>query len=174
MQWYERIGNRIRLRDLHILMAAAQAGTMAKAAAELGVSQPAVSKAIAETERTVGVRLLDRSPKGLVPTEYGDALLRRAVKVFDELKQVVEELRFLADPATGQLRLGCSESMTAGLLPAIIEHLSSRYPKITLHAAQISFAPLQFRELRERTVDLVLGRVPWPLPDRDLDGAVLL
>jgi DNA-binding transcriptional LysR family regulator len=174
MQWFERVGHRIRLRDLHILMAAAQVGTMAKAAAELGVSQPAVSKAIAEIERTVGVRLLDRTPKGLVPTEYGHALLRRAVKVFDELKQVVEELRFLADPATGQLRLGCSESMTAGLLPAIIEHLSSRYPKITLHAAQISFAPLQFRELRDRTVELVLGRIPWPLPDRDLDGEVLL
>ncbi len=174
MQWYERVGNRIRLRDLHILMAAVEAGTMAKAAVELGVSHPAVSKAIAETERTVGVRLLDRSTKGLVPTDYGRALLRHAVNVFDELKQVVDELRFLADPTTGQLRLGCSESMTAGLLPAIIEYISSRYPKITLHAAQISFATLHFRELRERTVELVLGRIPWPLPDSDLDGALLL
>jgi DNA-binding transcriptional LysR family regulator len=155
-------------------MTVAEAGTMAKAAVQLGVSQPAVSKAIAETEQTVGVRLLDRTAKGIVPTNYGRALLRRAVNVFDELKQVVDELRFLADPTTGQLHLGCSESMTAGLLPAIIEHVSSRYPKITLHAAQIPFAPLQFRELRERTVDLVLGRIPWPLAERDLDGAILL
>jgi len=164
----------MRLRDLHILMAAVEAGTMAKAAVALGVSQPAVSKAIAETERTVGVRLFDRSTKGLVPTDYGRALLRHAVNVFDELKQVVDELRFLADPTTGQLRLGCPESMTAGLQPAIIEYISSRYPKITLHAAQISFATLHFRELRERTVELVLGRIPWPLPDTDLDGALLL
>jgi DNA-binding transcriptional LysR family regulator len=173
MQWYERIGNRIRLRDLHILMAAVEAGTMAKAASELGVSQPAVSKAIAEIEQTVGVRLLDRGKKGLVPTEYGQALLRRAVKIFDEIKQAADELRFLADPTTGQLRIGCSESMTAGLLPAIITYISGLHPKIVFHAAQISFAPLHFRELRERTVELILGRIPWPLPEADLDGAVL-
>ena len=118
MQWYERIGHRIRLRDLHVLLAAVEAGTMAKAATELGVSQPAVSKAIAEIEHTVGLRLLDRTTKGLVPTEYGRALLRRAANIFDELKQVVDELRFIADPTTGELRIGCSESITAGLLPA--------------------------------------------------------
>lgn len=174
IQWYERLGHRVRLRDLHILMAVVEAGTMAKAAAELGVSQPAVSKAIATTEQAVGVRLFDRSAKGLVPTEYGHALRKRAAAIFDELKQAAEELRFLADPTTGQLHLGCSESMTAGLLPAIIEHMSSRYPKVTLHVAQMNFVRLQFRELRERTVELVLGRIPWPLPERDLDGSVLL
>jgi len=173
MQWYERIGHRIRLRDLHVLLAAVEAGTMAKAATELGVSQPAVSKAIAEIEQTVGLRLLDRTTKGLVPTEYGRALLRRAANIFDELKQVVDELRFIADPTTGELRIGCSESITAGLLPAIIEDMSNRYPKIVFHAAQISFAPLEFRELRERVVELMLGRVSWPLPERDLDGEVL-
>ena len=81
MQWHERIGHRIRLRNLHILLAAVEAGTMAKAAAALGISQPAVSKAIGETEQTLGVRLLDRTTKGLVPTEYGQALrhnIRRA------------------------------------------------------------------------------------------------
>src|SRR5688572_4648237 len=148
MEWYERIGNRIRLRDLHILMAAVEAGTMAKAASELGVSQPAVSKAIAAIEQMVGVRLLDRGKKGLVPTEYGHVLVRRAVTIFDEIKQAADELRFLADPTTGQLRIGCSESMTAGLLPAIISYISGLYPKIKFHAAQISFAPLHFRELR--------------------------
>jgi DNA-binding transcriptional LysR family regulator len=173
MQWHERIGRRIRLRDLHVLMAAADAGTMAKAAAELGISQPAVSKSIAETEQTLGVRLLDRGTKGLVPTEYGRALLQHAVTVFDELRRAADELHCLADPTSGQVRLGCSESMAAGLLPAIIAHMTNQYPKITLHAAQISFAPLQFRELRERAIDLVLGRVPWPLPEGDLDGAAL-
>jgi len=155
-------------------MAAAEAGSMAKAACELGISQPAVSKAIAETEQTLGVRLFDRGTRGLVPTDYGRSLLQHAVRVFDELRQAADELRFLADPTRGQVRVGCSETMCAGVLPAIISHMSSRYPKITLHAVQISFAPLQFRELRERTIDLVLGRIPWPLEESDLDGAVLL
>jgi DNA-binding transcriptional LysR family regulator len=154
-------------------MAVAESGTMAKAAGDLGISQPAVSKAIADTEQTLGVRLFDRGKKGLVLTDYGRSLLQHAVRVFDELRQAADELRFLADPTTGTVRVGCSESMCAGLLPAIIAHLSSRYPKITLQAVQISFAPLQFRELRERTIDLVLGRIPWPLEEVDLDGTVL-
>ena len=147
---------------------------MAKAAGKLGISQPAVSKAIAETEQTLGVRLFDRTTRGLVPTDYGRSLLRRAVRVFDELRQAADELRSLADPNSGQVRVGCSETMCAGALPAIIAHMSRRYPKIILHAVQISFAPLQFRELRERTIELVLGRIPWPLEGRDLDGVVLL
>jgi DNA-binding transcriptional LysR family regulator len=154
-------------------MAAAEAGTMAKAAAKLGISQPAVSKAIAETEQTFGVRFFDRGSKGLIPTDYGQAVLRHALRVFDELRQAADELRFLADPTSGQVRVGCSESMCAGLLPTIIAHISSHYPKIALQAVQISFAPLQFRELRERAIDLVLGRIPWPLDEADLDGTVL-
>src|SRR5690242_11300590 len=136
MQPHERLGHRIRLRDLHILMAAAEAGTMAKAAGDLGISQPAVSKAIAETEQTLGVRLFDRGKKGLVLTDYGRSLLQHAVRVFDELRQAADELHSLADPTTGTVRVGCSESMCAGLLPAVIAHISSRYSKITMQAAQ--------------------------------------
>lgn len=174
MQWYERVGRRLRLRDLYTLLAVADAGTMVKAAAQLGVSQPAVSKAIAELEQTVGFRLLDRTKNGLVPTDYGRVLLRRATVVFDELKQGVDELRFIADPTSGELRIGSSESMTAGLLPAIIGSLSAEYPKIMLHVAQTSFAPLDLRDLRERTVELVLGRIPSLLQEADLDSEILM
>lgn len=174
LQWHERIGRRLRLRELHILLSVVDAGTMAKAAIQLGVSQPAVSKAIAELEQTFGVRLLDRTKNGLVPTDHGRVLLRRATVIFDELKQGVDELRFISDPTSGELRIGSSESMTAGLLPAIIESISTQYPKITLHVAQISFAPLDLRELRERTVELVLGRVPSALQEPDLDSEILM
>lgn len=174
MQWHERIGRRLRLRDLHILLAVVDAGTMVKAAAQLGVSQPAVSKAIAGLEQTIGFRLLDRTKNGLVPTDYGRVLLRRATVIFDELKQGVDELRFIADPTSGELRIGSSESMTAGLLPAIIETISTQHPKITLHVAQISFSPLDLRELRERTVELVLGRVPSLLQEPDLASETLM
>jgi DNA-binding transcriptional LysR family regulator len=63
---------------------------MAKAAAEFAISQPAVSKAIADMEHTLGLRLLDRSRNGIQPTAYGRALVRRGVAVFDELKHGVE------------------------------------------------------------------------------------
>jgi DNA-binding transcriptional LysR family regulator len=78
MDWTDRIGRRIRLRDLHILLAVEQHGSMARAANSLAVSQPVVSKVIADLERTVGVRLLDRDRHGAEPTIFGRALLTRA------------------------------------------------------------------------------------------------
>jgi len=84
MQWSERVGRRLKLRDLHILLAVAKSGSMGKAAAELAISQPAVSKAIADVEHTVGLPLLDRGPQGIKPTLYGRALLQCGVAVFDE------------------------------------------------------------------------------------------
>src|SRR5215468_10629121 len=76
MRWSERVGRRIKLRDLHILQAAAEAGSMAKAATELAISQPAISYAIAEIERNLGVPLLDRTSQGVAPTAYSRALAR--------------------------------------------------------------------------------------------------
>jgi molybdate transport repressor ModE-like protein len=67
----DRIGRRVKLRDLHILMTIADTGSMAKAAAKLGISHPAVSKTISDVEATLGVRLLDRGTQGAVLTAYG-------------------------------------------------------------------------------------------------------
>jgi DNA-binding transcriptional LysR family regulator len=87
--WDTRIGRRIRLRDLHVLLTVVQRGSMAKAAQHLSITQPAVSKSIADLEHVLGVRLLDRSPQGIEPTTYGNALVRRSLSVFDELRQGV-------------------------------------------------------------------------------------
>src|SRR5258705_13359648 len=77
MHWDHRVGRRLTLRDLNILLAVADAGSMAKAAKRLAISQPAVSRAIADMERTLKAPLFDRSPKGIEPTRYGRALLQR-------------------------------------------------------------------------------------------------
>src|SRR3977135_1296010 len=98
MDWTERIGRRIKLRDLHILLAVARTGSMGKAAADLAVSQPVVSKAISHLEHALGLRLLDRSPQGVEPTMYGRALLKWSVAVFDELKQSVRDIESLGGP----------------------------------------------------------------------------
>src|SRR5213596_414624 len=111
MRWETRIGRRLKLRDLHILLAVAQCGSMAKAAAQLGMSQPAVSKAIADMEHTLRVRLLERSPQGVEPTRYGEALIRRSDAVFNELGQGIKEIEFLADPTVGELRIGATDPL---------------------------------------------------------------
>jgi DNA-binding transcriptional LysR family regulator len=173
MQWHDRIGRRLKLRDLHILLAVVQRGSMAKAAAELAISQPAVSKAIADMEYTLGLRLLDRTRHGIEPTTYGRVLIKRGTTIFDELKQAAQELDFLADPTVGELRIGSSESMAAGLLPAIIDRFSREYPRVVLTVAQAVFATMQYRELRERSVDLLLGRNYAPFAEDDLESEVL-
>jgi len=172
MQWHERIGRRLKLRDLHILLAVAQHGSMAKAAAALAISQPAVSKAIADMEHAVGLRLLDRTSQGTEVTTYGRALINHGTVIFDELKQAAQELEFLADPAVGELRIGSSESLAAGLLPAIIDRFSRQYPKVTLTVAQAVVATAHYRELRERSIDLLFVHSP-PIEEQDLQSEVL-
>lgn len=113
MRWSDRLGRRIRLRDLHIFQAAAEAGSMAKAATELAISQPAVSYAIAEMERILRGPLLDRTSQGVAPTTYGRALLDRSIIVFNELRQGINEIECLADPAVGEVRVGTTPPMSA-------------------------------------------------------------
>src|ERR1700680_1789555 len=167
MDWADRIGRRIRLRDLHILLAVAERGSMAKASAHLAISHPVVSKTISDLERTLGVRLFDRNSQGVELTTYGQALLKCGVTVFDEMRQGLRQIEFLAAPDSGELRIGCSEITMAGLLPAIAEDFSQQYPRIRLHAVLATTAALQFKELRERNIDLLIVRLPRPFLEDD-------
>jgi len=169
----ERIGRRLRLRDLHILMSVARCGGMGKAAAELAVSQPAISRAIADMEHTFGVRLLDRTAQGVEPTLYGRALLKWGAAVFDDLRQGVKEIEFLADPAAGELRIGGTEISTAGLIPAVIDRLTRKHPRIVFDVAQAQSVELQYRDLRDRNIDLILGRMVTPTAGDDLNCDIL-
>lgn len=169
MQWVDRVGRRLKLRDLHILLAVVQHGSMAKAAGELAVSQPAVSRAIADIEHAVGLRLLDRGRNGIEPTVYGRALVARGRVIFDELKQGVEELSYLADPTVGDLRIGSTESIAAGFLPAVIENFSREQPRVRLNVVQAVMNAQHYRDLRERSIDLLLGRIPTQFDEDDLD-----
>src|SRR5688500_990994 len=86
LNWDARIGRRVRLRDLHILFSVVQCGGMGKAAIHLGISQPAVSEAVADLGAALKVRLLDRNRRGIQPTAYGEALLKYGRAAFDELR----------------------------------------------------------------------------------------
>jgi DNA-binding transcriptional LysR family regulator len=168
-----RIGHRLRLRDLHILSAVVQWGSMAKAAGQLGVSQPSVSEAINKLEAGLRVRLLDRSPKGVEPTLYARALLRRGLVVFDELRQGIQDIELLSDPTRGEVRVACPETLTAGFVPAIIDRLSRQHPNVVVHVTHASASNLEMRELRERRVDVMLGRIGGPVADDELNSEVL-
>lgn len=168
-----RVSRRLKLRDLHVLSTVVQWGSMAKAASHLAMSQPAVSVVIANLENSLRVRLLDRSPRGVEPTIYARALLKRGHVVFDELSQGMRDIEFLSNPAVGEVRVASSEIFAAGLLPAAIAGSSRRYPSIAVHVVQANTETLEFRELRERTVDILLARMHELPPQDDLDVEVL-
>ncbi len=158
IQWEQQVGRRMRLRDLFVFLTVVEYGSMAKAGAKLGVSTPSISEVIAALERAVDARLLDRSPKGVVTTPYGEALLVRARAAFDELRQGIRDIEFIGNPNAGELRIGCPESITAGVLLPILQHLTKLYPHVRYHVQQVQQPTVEYPELLERKVDLVLAR----------------
>jgi DNA-binding transcriptional LysR family regulator len=148
---------RLKLRDLHILDVVADAGSMAKAAPLLAMSQPAVSRAIGEMEHALGVPVFDRTSAGVELTAYGEVLRRRAVNVADEINQGLGELTFLSDPTLGEIRIGSTEPMTA-LVAAIVERMSAAYPKVAFMMAAADTFVLH-KKLREREIDIAITRM---------------
>jgi len=157
IDWEDRIGRRLRLRDLHVLSTVVQHGSMAKAAQTLRVTQPAVSKVIADLEHMLGVRLLDRSPQGVEPTIYGHALLDGGRNAFDELNQAVKNIEFLANPTVGEVRIGATVALGSGFVVAVLDRLSRRYPGVVCHLVAAE-SGTGYQALEDRKVDLVVSR----------------
>ena len=168
MQLSDRIGNRMKLQDLHVLMTVVQAGSMGKAAQILNTTQPNISRSIGELEQALGVRLLDRHRQGIEPTKYGRALLDCGAAVFDDLRQGVKNIAFLADPAAGELRIGTTTFLAASFVSALVDRLSRRYPRIVFHLVT-GYTETLHRELAERNVDLLIIRGSGPIADPRYD-----
>jgi DNA-binding transcriptional LysR family regulator len=149
----------MKLSDLHVLMTVVQAGSMSKAAALLNTGQPAISRSIADLEHALGVRLLDRTRQGVKPTEYGSALFDGGTAVFDDLRQTVKNIEFLADPTVGEVRIGCNPFLAASFVSAVVDRLSRRYPRMVFRLLT-GFWETQRRELTERNVDLLITARP--------------
>jgi DNA-binding transcriptional LysR family regulator len=163
----EQVSRRLKLRQLEVFVAVVQRGGMAKAAADLRITQPVISKTIVDLERTLGVQLLDRNSQGVEPTLFGRALLRRAVALFDDLRTSVGEIEFLADPTSGYLRIGTTEIMAAGFVASVIDQLSNAYPRIDFEVEQGDSATL-INRLRDRRDELMIGRLPKSIRHEDL------
>jgi DNA-binding transcriptional LysR family regulator len=172
MQWTDRVERRIKLRDLHILLALVESGSMGRAAKRLAISQPVVSKTIADLEHVLGVRLLDRTSQGVEATVYGRALLNCSIAVFDELRHGMQEIAFLSDPTVGALRIGGAGPFIDGFIPAVIARLADRYPRIEFHITE-SDPPSLCSMLRERRIDLAILRTSSAIHGDDLESDAL-
>jgi DNA-binding transcriptional LysR family regulator len=165
--WDDHIGRRLRLRDLRVFFAVMQSGSLSKAAKRLRVSQPAVSQVIADLERVLGVELFDRSTRGVDPTRYARALLGRGRAAFDELRQGIRDIEFLADLTARELTIGYTLSIADTILPQIIQSFSEKFPRVVMQANIVPTPSYKFPGLHDRTYDLIFTRIPTPIPDHD-------
>jgi DNA-binding transcriptional LysR family regulator len=156
MKWDDRIGRRLRLKDLHTLQTVAELGSMAKASGRLALSQPAISKAVSDMEHALGASLLERSSRGVELTESGRLLVERARVIFDEVRQGISDIENLSDPAQGTIRIGTTEPVT-GIVSEIISHLASKYPRLSYDVIVTDLDTLM-SELRERKHDVLVSR----------------
>src|SRR5215475_1800304 len=166
------IARRLKLNDIRVLLAVVRAGSMSKAAAVLNTTQSAISRTIADLESAVGVRLLDRNAQGVEPTPSGYALLKRGIIAFNELELGLEEIKFLNDPAAGELRIGAGPAQCEGIVLAVITQLLQQHPRMIFHVAPLVTPPI-YEELRQRRIEFGLVRIAGALSEEDLEQEFL-
>lgn len=154
----DRLARRLKLKDLHTFHAIVRLGSMSKAAAEVALTPPAVTKVIGDMERLLGVKLLERTSKGVTATAYGEALITGSVNLFDDLKNTLEQIEFLADPTIGEVRVNWSAAWLGSVLPLVIDRISRQYPKIAVNVTTANSNQEQVRALQSRDVDLCFKR----------------
>ncbi len=141
---------------------------MSKAASLLNTGQSAISRSIAELERTIGVRLLERNPQGVEPTAYGRALLNGGAAAFDDLRQAAKNIEFLANPTAGEVRIGSTPLLATSFVSALACRLSQRYPRMVFQVVT-GYVETLHRELSERKVELLIVRRFGPIADERLN-----
>lgn len=173
MDWDKRIGRRLTLWDLSILLTAVEAGSMSRAAERLRVSQPAISKTISLLEREVGARLVMRNSRGIEVTEHGRALLARSRAALEELQQAVKEMEILSDLKAGELRIAANEVALSGVVGTVINKLYASHPGIVFEIVPAYTQAAQIHELEQGNVELVVGQMPQPDVYRHLEASKL-
>jgi DNA-binding transcriptional LysR family regulator len=169
------IGNadQLTLRHLRFVAAIGDSGSLVGAAAILNVTQPTVSKALAELEAIVGTRLFERTRHGVRPTLYGTALLRHAKLLMSQLRHAAEELADLADGTGGRVVVGTLLAASARLLPDAVARLRRDRPRLSIQIIEGTHDVL-LAALRSGDVDLVVGRLPEHGEGRGLSHSVLI
>ena len=149
---------RLKLRQLVLLRALADSGNLRRSAAALSLTQPAATRMLQELERTLGLSLFERSPRGMTPTSYGEAMIRHARAVLADVDSAREELAALADGSHGRVAVGTLMSTASLLLPRTIARVKAGAPRLQVLVQEATHEHL-LDALLEGELDLMLGRV---------------
>lgn len=157
LDWYIRAN--LKPRHMQLVVALDDLRHVGRVATLLNVSQPAVSKALGEIERGLGVSLFERTPRGLMPTAYGESLIRMSRTMLQSLDAAGEELRHLQTGVTGRVRLGILPVAAPVLAPRAIVRLQQKMPRSVVICHEAT-ADRLIPMLRDGQLDLVVGTLP--------------
>ncbi len=168
VDWQERLGRQVKLRELRVLLAVAEQGSFRKAGRELHLTQPAVTAAIAELERTLGVRLFERTSRGVTATAHGESFIRRASAIFGELGRAAEDLEIISRGSRQTLRVGAGGGgWGLGILPAALAKLLE--PSLDAYVLiREADEDVLLELLKARKLDLYFSRLSPMRADPDL------
>jgi len=159
------LDRKLKLSLLRAADALETQGSVVKAAATLGMTQPALTKALRELEDVAGCRLFERHPRGVTPTQAGALVVRGARRVLAELRRLDEQLDELASAGSGTVAVGALPVAAAGILPGVLIRLKETHPFVTVRMQQgrtEDLLPL----LASGELDLIVGRLYEPaVPD---------
>ena len=160
---YERIVDRalsrLKLRQLRLLVAVATHGNIQNAARSLSISQPAATKMIQDLELDFEVKLFERTNRGVVPTVFGETLIRHGKLIFAQISNAAQELDDLSKGNAGRVVVGTLLAASTGLLPTAIEILLAERPNVAIKIIE-GTNELLMRGLLSGEIDMVVGRLP--------------
>lgn len=153
MEWTHRL----RMRQLYLLVALHETRNVSRTAAEMGVTQPGLSKWLRELEEDLNVKLFKRNSRGLTPTEFCSALVSHAKAIIGELDRTQATIRLMSIGASGNLVVGTTPTVASGLVPRAAGYFRKRFPDAYLNIIENRLDTL-IPQLEEGRVDLVITR----------------
>ncbi|WP_349358100.1 LysR substrate-binding domain-containing protein [Stappia sp.] len=155
----DRVLTRLKFKQLRLLVAIGKHRSIQNAARELNISQPAATKMIKDLELDFEVRLFDRTNRGVVPTAFGDALIRHGKLIFAQVSNAAQELDDLIEGSSGRVVIGTLLAASPTLLPQAIERVLAERPNVAVKVVEGTNEALM-PALRSGEIDMVVGRLP--------------
>src|SRR5271169_6522311 len=149
----------MKLAQFSYVAAIAERGSLRAAARHLGVAQPAFSRSIAELERELGAPLFERRATGMVPTKLGQAFVRRAIAILNDVRRAKDEFEQLRGNAVGSVAVGLSIAAHLRLLPKTLKQFRRSFPKVRLRIIE-GFYPMLESGLQDGSIDFYIGPDP--------------
>lgn len=155
----DRAITRLKLRQLRLLVAVGRYGSIQNAARELQISQPAATKLIQDLEQDFEVKLFERTNRGVIPTEYGDALIRHGKLILAQVSNAAQELDDLTEGSSGRVVVGTLLAAAPDLLPIAIESVLADRPNVAIKVVEGTNDTLM-AALFSGEIDMIVGRLP--------------